>query len=273
MSVPRDIAGLFRDVDLRPLNMGLYGEGRGYVTHLESTEDVHFDHLVRWSEGRNLFSRLSWADNLRNVRLANELQRLEPAVVLEVGCGSVAPMAKLISGMYLDTLYIGMDVNTEFAIAPTRYQGRRPYVGIACDADLGLPMISGSVDVLLCLEALEHFALNEMMLESFFHEASRVLKDHGGMTLATPVPDGPLLMHPHCHTVEWSQAKILAAAQQAGFVLQRSWNYRVRPNVSASLGLRYGSDNPAMVDAFELPRLTAGKPLLPGNAVYVFDRA
>lgn len=214
------------------------------------------------------------------MRMAYALSQMEPNIVLEVGCGHSSPMGQLIAGMDIDTMYVGTDINLDYAKSAHHHNHlttRRPFVGIACDANAGIPMIDESVDVVMCLEALEHFATTGAKLEGFFKEVKRVLQEWGSFWLATPVPGpGGFVQHPHCHEHEWSPAAIEQAADVAGMKITASWNYRARQEpIAQRLEGRYipfmEDDFPAMVHAFTLPQITRGTDLLPGNAIYIFS--
>jgi SAM-dependent methyltransferase len=245
-----------------------------------SHEDIHFLHPARWAEGRSLFSRLSWADTVRNVTLADVLRELEPVTVLEVGCGSMHPMGRIIAGMELDTHYFGMDVNMVHAVEVCTLNGRRPAVGIAHDASKSWPIADDTIDIILCLEALEHFATTET-LPQFFKECERVSKQSSQIWLATPVPPAEgLLMHPHCHNVEFMRNELVDAAYDEGWRLDICYNYRARHSEANMLYRTtrdwhgdpddVGTPRP-ILDAAMLPSMTVNR-LVPGNAMYMFTR-
>lgn len=245
-------------------------------------QDIDFTHPGRWAEGKNLFSRLSWADHLRNTRIAFELQKKEPLVVLDVACGIGHPIGTAINGMGLDTMYVGMDIMWYRAKAVIKEHARRPFVGLCHDIRAGIPMADSSVDVVCCLEGPEHFCTSEedgYHLVQFFREVRRVLKPHGIMYMATPVPDGAVLMHPHCHDEEFSEEHVLAALRMAELTCWQRFNYRARPQVAKKLRMNAGDElargqgfPPAVVDAYELPKLTYNN-LVPGNALYFVGHA
>jgi SAM-dependent methyltransferase len=242
---------------------------------------VHFSHPLRWAEGRNLFSRLSWADHLRNTRIAFELEKKEPLVLLDIGCGAMHPTGVAVSGMGLDTLYVGLDINLEFAERVCDDEYRRPAVGLwTYIRDSGVPMRDNSCDVITCLEAMEHFVVYEkgFTLDVFFCEIERLLQPWGILYLATPVPDR-VMMHPHCHDQEFAEAAILDSLTRCGLACWQRFNYRARPQVAKKLRVLAKDVNtrghgfpPAVVDAFELPKLTHNA-LVPGNALYMIGHA
>jgi SAM-dependent methyltransferase len=235
----------------------------------ESTEDVRSLPAERWARGKGLDSRLAWADHMRNVALAMELRSLEPLVVLEVGCGARHPMGVMIAGMELDTHYLGLDVNRPFALNVLNTKFRRPAVGIAHDASEGLPLVDECVDYCLCLEAMEHFCTRYADVEAFFGEVERVLRPGGNFVLATPVPAGEVLMHPHCHEHEFPPEVITLATRTAGLELDTVFNYRARPETFDTVPYEHLEfwAHPAAIDAFLLPAATRDR-LVPGNAIY-----
>jgi SAM-dependent methyltransferase len=253
----------------------LYLLGEGYEGDADTHEDVDFSHPGRWSQGLNLFSRLSWADHVRNTRIAYELQKKEPLVVLEAGCGSQHYMGVAIAGMGLDTHYVGIDRNPVFAERILESKGRRGFFGIAHDCGKGLPLVDDSCDVVLCLEAMEHFCQSFKQVKAFFGEVARVMKPWGVFYLATPVPDVGVTMHPHCHPFEFTEKQVLDACVAEGMSCWQRFNYRARPQVAKKIRLLADDElargqgfPPALVDAYELPKLTYNA-LVPGNALYI----
>ena len=106
----------------------------------------------------------------------------ERATVLDVGCGTgihalrVAQRAGRVVGLdgNLDTLSIGQ------RLGPT---ADRPRVLFArCDLESGLPIASSRIDVVLCLDVLEHLVERDAVLA----EIARVLRPSGVLLLALP---------------------------------------------------------------------------------------
>lgn len=254
-------------------------------------EDVHFLHPARWASGMNLFSRLSWADHLRNTRIAYQLKDLEPLVLLDIGCGAMHPIGVIVEGLEIDTLYVGLDGDRKNACeVPNNMQGharshpKRPAIGLWHDAVNPIPMRYGSCDMIVCLEAMEHFIPTMATLEDFFADVDRLLKRSGTFILATPVPgqDG-VLMHPHCHIWEHQPAAIHGVATGHGFKLDACHNYRARPDVIDRIQheQEWTRDNTLPIevdDVISLPYITGGqgeqsyRNLVPGNALYYFSR-
>lgn len=110
-------------------------------------------------------------------------------VVLDVGCG-LGGSVELISGGRPDAHVIGLNIDrrqlnrcrTVAAPAPGRVDWMR------ADA-LGVPLGGATVDRVLCLEALPHFASRA----GFFREAGRVLRPGGTMVVTDLLvrPDAP----------------------------------------------------------------------------------
>lgn len=239
-------------------------------------------HLEAWAKGERLFSRLSWADTLRNVRIANWLHHAEPNVVLEIGCGLDHPVGRMIAGMGLDTHYVGLDVVPEHAVRVLLEKGKRAFAGVNHDITQGLPFRDESVDVVLSMEMLAQAVRDEEGLRNIFAEIRDVLKPWGWFFLATPVTEpGTPLQHPHCHTVEHSAQDMLTIAADRGFRLMTCFNYRAKPVVAEQMHDRLDEviGNQAMLpasveDAFMLPKQTWGlENLVPGNALFAFTLA
>jgi SAM-dependent methyltransferase len=198
--------------------------------------------------------------------------------VLDIACGIGHPIGTAIGGMWLDTVYIGVDIMWHRAKAVTDIHARRPTVGVCHDVRVDIPMRDSTVDVICCLEGPEHFCghdLEDYTLHDFFREVRRVLKFSGICYIATPVPDGDVLMHPHCHAEEFSETEMLFAIEEAGLECWQRFNYRARPQVAKKLRMNARDEltkghgyPPALVDAYELPKLTYND-LIPGNAVYI----
>lgn len=252
---------------------GIGGEGTEY-----STSDVS-DRMHAIADGFAIGSRLSWADTFRNVRLAVELGRKEPLMVVEVGCGQDHPLGRLIAGMGIDTHYVGMDVDRAHALNVLKERGRRPFVGAWQDANKGIPLRGGLADVVLCLEAFEHFAETQDQVLAFLTEVKRVLAPWGIFYLATPNPGSSYapVQHPHCHNIEWPAAELLRMINMSHLKVVRCYNYRARPQVAKKLRMRkrIASDwslPDAINDAYWLPTMTDNAidvtNLVPGNVLY-----
>lgn len=175
-------------------------------------------------------SKLAWGDTIRNLIILKEIEEMEPLIVVEAGCGNHHPMGKLIAGASIDSHYVGIDGRWAASQAVLDTHGKRQFAGVWHDLSQGLPLKNNSVDVLLCLEAMEHFVKHETDVMVFFAEVKRTLRKGGTFWLATPNPGHGPLQHPHCHDVEFAYEEIVEMLSRKGMVLSSACNYRARPD-------------------------------------------
>lgn len=271
-------------VELEPMGMNYFVSTPDADLTDRSSEDVS-DRFAKLADFSALRSRLSWADSLRNVRIAEILTRLEPNLVIDVGCGTAHPVGRAIVGQGLDTFYVGIDASRERAMAVAQETGNsRVFYGMHHDMREGLPFDGDVADVVTCLEAMEHFTSDIGQVKAFLLQVRAVLVHMGLFVLATPnrgTKDSPL-QHPNCHDYEVTDGEMFEALEDAGFEVAERFNYRARPaavrrllhqRVSDKHGqrlldTRMWMDLPeAMIDAMLLPELTLDAPV-PGNVIY-----
>jgi SAM-dependent methyltransferase len=108
--------------------------------------------------------------------VADELIRMAPGRetrILDLGCGTGAFLRRLATSGYRHLT--GIDIKTPLvADAPIRY--------VECDLDRPWPIESGSVDLMVGIEVIEHVENTGTLLQ----EASRVLRPGGCLLLTTP---------------------------------------------------------------------------------------
>src|SRR5690606_3859598 len=98
-----------------------------------NAEDVS-DRFRLLAEGNALRSRLAWADSLRNVRVFEEIEELEPILHLDIGCGISHPLGRFIINRGLDTHYVGVDFVRERVLNVASDTGNaRSFVGVHHD--------------------------------------------------------------------------------------------------------------------------------------------
>ena len=110
-----------------------------------------------------------------------ELARIAPGeVVLDAGCG-VGYMAQIAKGLGLDvSAWIGLDQVDAFA-----RQAAARFPRVLQGSLTEIPLASGSIDCLLCIEVVEHIA----DLERAVSEMMRVIRPGGRIVLTSPNRD------------------------------------------------------------------------------------
>jgi SAM-dependent methyltransferase len=125
------------------------------------------------------------ADRLLQYRLELILRCCEgrSGVLLEIGCGTAVHLAKLAPAF---SQSIGADISSEMVDAARRRVHASPYrdrIELRVDPAEELRTINdASVDVVLCVGALEHMLYRHQALR----QVSRVLKSGGVLVLLTP---------------------------------------------------------------------------------------
>lgn len=237
------------------------------------SEDVDADWTAELLT-KGIFSKLAWADTFRNIGILNAIMVQEPGVVLEVGCGNHHPVGKLMAAYDANSHYVGMDIvkhRARWVATKEGGVGKREHVGVWWDAKHGIPLKSGTVGTVLCLEAMEHFCETVDDCFDFFKEVRRVLGSTGTFYLATPNPRGGPLVHPDCHDHEFEFEELVMGANREGLALMNAWNYRVKDDTTTD-------DQPnflpqAFFKAAMYPsehQWNRNKVLVRGNVLYTF---
>ena len=143
------------------------------------------------------------------------------AVVLDAGCGEgygadrIAESARIVLG-------VDYDANAVTHVARTY-----PRVKVARGNLVQLPLATGSVDVVACLQVIEHL----WDQPAFLAECHRVLRPSGSLLLTTPnrltFSPGNTPVNPF-HTRELAPAELTELLDEGGF------------DISRMLGLRHG---------------------------------
>jgi 2-polyprenyl-3-methyl-5-hydroxy-6-metoxy-1,4-benzoquinol methylase len=137
--------------------------------------------------------------------------------VLEVGCGTEKPLARLLfkNSMPLAASYTGVDLNP---LTPEGAGAKATFVGefnfVKDGKKLARP---GGYDVIVHLEVIEHMhvKLGAQLLKRCFE----LLAPGGTMLMSTPVYDGKRHAANHIH--EYTVEELQTATEKAGFTVER----------------------------------------------------
>lgn len=150
--------------------------------------DPTYHHKERWAVSTEWLDPSRQEDDLKDVvlRLRHEAayvfakQWAEDARVVDVACG-VAYGARVLGSV--PSSYLGLDRAKEALIAAV--QSNCGSVSFVCaDAVRGIPVSSGSVDVVLAYQILEHIPVEDT--EDFLGELRRICSPGGRVILTTP---------------------------------------------------------------------------------------
>lgn len=246
------------DEHMTPTRKNSFFDNVGKDSVAEDTEDVSIDWteaLIRTSIG----SKLAWADTLRNVAIVNDMMKVNPHTVVELGCGNYHPVGKMIAGHELDAHYIGIDARVSAAENVSLTKGKNAFAGIAHDLSKGVPLKDECADYVICLEAMEHFCETLDDVEGFFAEVKRISADNATFWLATPNPAGGDLVHPHCHDNEFNAVDLLDIIENTfgANSLIKAFNYRLDSDefdedVPFSVDVLYSTMPPAFARAVNM---------------------
>jgi len=100
-----------------------------------------------------------------------------PALILDVGCGDGFAIG-VAARRNLAHRFVGLD----WSAASLTRAAERGLTLLRAELDTGLPVTSGSVDVVIMSEVIEHLVDTDAAIE----EAHRVLKPGGSLLLSTP---------------------------------------------------------------------------------------
>jgi SAM-dependent methyltransferase len=100
-----------------------------------------------------------------------------PALILDVGCGD-----GFATGVALQRNRAHRFVGLDWSAASLTLASKRGLTLLRAELDTGLPVKSGSVDVVIMSEVIEHLVDTDSAIE----EAHRVLKPGGSLLLSTP---------------------------------------------------------------------------------------
>jgi SAM-dependent methyltransferase len=100
-----------------------------------------------------------------------------PALILDVGCGD-----GFATGVAVQRNRAHRFVGLDWSAASLTLASRRGLTLLRAELDTGLPVRSGSVDVVIMSEVIEHLVDTDSAIE----EARRVLKPGGSLLLSTP---------------------------------------------------------------------------------------
>jgi SAM-dependent methyltransferase len=100
-----------------------------------------------------------------------------PALILDVGCGD-----GFATGVALQRNRAHRFVGLDWSAASLTQASKRGLTLLRAELDTGLPVKSGSVDVVIMSEVIEHLVDTDSAIE----EAHRVLKPGGSLLLSTP---------------------------------------------------------------------------------------
>lgn len=275
---PQRVASMF-DVDEDSIEyhgQNLFVHGNGELPEANG-EDVA-DQFFRLARGQGLQSRLAWQDTFRNVRVYEDIEKLEPTVVLDIGCGESHPLGRFVAARELDTYYVGIDFEEDKARLVADEKAPRSFVGVRNDNRAGLPLHDSTVDFVICLAAVTQWCRSYDEFRTFLKHVERVAKPRSRFWLSTPNTGGETLplQHPHCHEFEMQHDSVLEILESEGFFAETYFNYRARPAEMQRLR-RLGGEGvhhqqlfglpEALRDAIMLPSETWMKPV-PGNVLY-----
>jgi SAM-dependent methyltransferase len=100
-----------------------------------------------------------------------------PALILDVGCGD-----GFATGVAVQRNRAHRFVGLDWSAASLTLASKRGLTLLRAELDTGLPVKSGSVDVVIMSEVIEHLVDTDSAIE----EAHRVLKPGGSLLLSTP---------------------------------------------------------------------------------------
>ncbi len=205
-----------------------------------------------YGEMRELEDHHWWFAGRRRVAhaLVDGALRTRPgARLLEVGCGTGGNLA-WIERTWRGVRAVGLDVDPR---ALEHTQARGLCSGLVAGDGLRLPVRSGSVDVLLAFDVIEHFADEAALLDEF----ARVLAPSG--VLLASVPAYPALWSPHDdflhHQRRYRTGELEARLTARGLVVERShgFNFLLLPPIAAARALMSRRNAGPRSDFFTLP--------------------
>ena len=151
----------------------------------------------------------------------------EPAQAADLGCGGgtvVACMKK----KFPRAAITGFDISRESLLSMDGAIRTAPRVSLCAGRLPHLPIESGSLDLAVCTEVLEH--LEPSVFEATFDEVSRVLRTGGCFLFTLPIGERMnVMVCPHCSTIftpnqhlnfEITAADIDQRLSQSGFKLE-----------------------------------------------------
>jgi ubiquinone/menaquinone biosynthesis C-methylase UbiE len=154
-----------------------------HVENFRNNPQLHRDHVPESRVGIWFLNTETWAVHVLK-RALNDLERLIPErrasypVVVDVGCGWGRSF-ELLAERFAPERLIGIDVDAQMLKAAAAAAERRGlHVELREANSVGLPLPSGSVDLLLCHQTFHHLVDQESSLREF----RRVLKP-GGLLL------------------------------------------------------------------------------------------
>jgi SAM-dependent methyltransferase len=160
--------------------------------------------------------------------LAEALAAARARTALEVGCGTGGNLAHFASH-FPDTRFVGLD----FDAGAIGFCAERGLAGALLRADgTRLPLRDASIDCLLAIDIVEHFADDRALLAEF----RRVLRPGG--QLVVNVPHHPWLWSPHDailhHQRRYARGELQAKLVEAGFRVERvrGFNFLLLPPIA-----------------------------------------
>lgn len=182
---------------------------------------------------------------LKSLPSREYLPTSESPTVLEIGTSWFFPLA-IQDFMNIDNVIVHKYGDSE-TMPPRMQQAPRDYKKrefLTCSADLDVQTLSlseSSVDLVLCLEVIEHLEVDPMNL---LVEMNRVMKDNGLIVLSTPnicsarnvykIMNG---FAPHFymkyspagtlgrHNIEYAPNQLTQMMKAAGFLIRKIWTY------------------------------------------------
>lgn len=142
------------------------------------------------------------------------------AVVLDVGCGTGANLARHFAGLPVHT--IGVDQADAIAMARSEHPGREWIAADLSEESVWESLGARRPDLVLCVDVIEHVEDPRLLL-SRLH---RLVHPNGRLVLSTPdrdrLEDQPQLgppRNPH-HVREWAFAEMAALLASEGFTVR-----------------------------------------------------